>query len=398
MLTLAPRMSRAQPSAIMEIALKAKRLKAQGRDIISFSIGVPNFLPGDHVYAAARAALEHDSGQYGSNRGPDELVNAWLGSLERSGVTGYTAENVVTGVGAKHVLFNLLYALVDEGDEVLIPTPYWTSYVDMLDVLGAKNVFLPCSAEQSYKLLPEQLAAAITPKTRVLMFNNPSNPTGMVYTREEIAALAAELVKHEIWILSDDIYREMIYDGIGWHHLVTAEPKLRDRVILIDSISKTYGMPGWRVGLMAGPAQIAKACVTLNSTAITNLPEVVCAAAAAAISGPQTVTQGKCAEFAERRDQVMATFARIPGMTCPKPQGAFYAFPNISFAYGRKHNGVVLNNDVDVCAAMLEAVGVACVPGSAFGEPDGMRISYTCKAEELPDGLARIERFFNSLS
>ncbi len=397
MLTLAPRMSRAQPSAIMEIALNAKRLAAQGRDIISFSIGVPNFLPGDHVYQAARDALEHDSGQYGSNRGPDALIDAWLGSLERSGVSGYGRENVATGVGAKHVLFNVLYALIEEGDEVLIPTPYWTSYVDMLDVLGAKNVFLSCSAEQSYKLRPEQIAAAITPKTRVFMFNNPSNPTGMVYTKEEIAALAAELVKHDIWILSDDIYREMIYDGIGWQHLVQAEPKLRDRVILIDSISKTYGMPGWRVGFLAGPEIIANACVILNSTAITNLPEVVNAAAAAALSGPQDVTGGKCKEFSARRDKVLECFSRIEGMTCPRPQGAFYAFPNISFAFGRKHRGEALSDDVAVCKAMLDGVGVACVPGSAFGEPNGMRISYTCKEHELPDGLARIERFFGEL-
>ncbi|MCB1627806.1 MAG: pyridoxal phosphate-dependent aminotransferase [Xanthomonadales bacterium] len=397
MLTLAARMSRAQPSAIMEIAMKAKRLAAQGRDIISFSIGVPNFLPGPHVYEAAAAALQHDSGQYGSNRGADALLDAYLTSLERGGISGYGRNHVATGVGAKHILFNLLYAMLDEGDEVLIPTPYWTSYVDIVDILGAKKTFLPCSAEQDYKLRPEQIAAAVGPNTKALLFNNPSNPTGMVYTREEIAALAAELVKHDIYVLSDDIYNQMIYDGVGWHHLINAEPALRDRVILIDSISKTYGMPGWRVGFMAGPEHIAKACVTLNSNHITNLPEVICAGAVAALTGPQDVPQSKCVEFAGRRDQVLESFGRIEGMSCPRPQGAFYAFPDISFAYGRRYAGQVLQNDMDVCAAMLEAVGVACVPGSAFGEPKGMRISYTCKAAELPDGLARIEKFFAGL-
>ncbi|MCB1590757.1 MAG: aminotransferase class I/II-fold pyridoxal phosphate-dependent enzyme, partial [Xanthomonadales bacterium] len=180
MLTLAARMSRAQPSAIMEIAMKAKRLAAQGRDIISFSIGVPNFLPGPHVYEAAAAALQHDSGQYGSNRGADALLDAYLTSLERGGISGYGRNHVATGVGAKHILFNLLYAMLDEGDEVLIPTPYWTSYVDIVDILGAKKTFLPCSAEQDYKLRPEQIAAAVGPKTKALLFNNPSNPTGMV--------------------------------------------------------------------------------------------------------------------------------------------------------------------------------------------------------------------------
>ena len=397
MLQLAERMSRAKPSAIMVVAEKAKKLKAAGRDIISFSIGVPNFLPGEHVYAAARDALAHDSGQYGSNRGSDALLDAFLVHLKEGGFDGYERKNLATGVGAKHVLFNLMYALLNEGDEILIPVPYWTSYVDIADILGAKIVLLACPAEQNYKLTAAQLEAAITPKTKLLLFNNPSNPTGMVYSEEEVAALADVLVKHQLWILSDDIYNRMIFDGLHYAHLVKARPELRDRVILIDSISKTYGMPGWRVGLIAAPEQVALSQVTLNSNHITNLPEVVTAAATAALSGPQDVPREKNKDFSMRRDEVMAVLESIPGLRCPKPQGAFYAFPDISVAFGKHHGTALIANDVDFCNMLLDVKDVACVPGSAFGEPKAIRISYTCKPAELTDGLNRIKQFFAEL-
>jgi aspartate aminotransferase len=399
MLKLAERMARAKPSAIMVIADKAKQLKAAGRDIISFSIGVPNFLPGEHVYAAAHEALKHDSGQYGSNRGSDALLDAFLKHLHEGGFDGYQRKNLATGIGAKQVLFNLMYALMNEGDEILIPTPYWTSYVDIADILGAKVTLLPCPASQNYKLTPAQLEAAIKPTTKLLLFNNPSNPTGMVYTPDEVKALADVLVKHpSLWVLSDDIYNRMIFDGLPYAHLVKARPELRDRVVLIDSISKTYGMPGWRVGLIAGPEQVAQSQVTLNSNHITNLAEVVTAAAVAAFDGPQDIPQQKCADFAKRRDEVLAALKAIPGVNCPRPQGAFYAFPDISVAFGKKHGNNVISNDVDLCNALLESKGVACVPGSAFGEPKAIRISYTCKQTELTDGLKRLQDFFAELS
>ena len=398
MLKLAQRMSRAKPSAIMVIAEKAKKLKAAGGDIISFSIGVPNFLPGEHVYAAAHEALKHDSGQYGSNRGSDALLDAFLKHLREGGFEGYERKHLASGVGAKQVLFNLMYGLLDEGDEILIPTPYWTSYVDIAEILGAKITLLPCPPEQNYKLTPAQLEAAIKPTTKLLLFNNPSNPTGMVYTPDEIQAIADVLVAHpSLWVLSDDIYNRMIFDGLPYAHLVKARPELRDRVVIIDSISKTYGMPGWRVGLIAGPESVAQAMVTLNSNHITNLPEVVTAAAVAALDGPQDVPQAKRADFAKRRDEVMAALTAIPGVRCPRPQGAFYAFPDISVAFGKKHGARTISDDVDFCSALLEAKGVACVPGSAFGEPRAIRISYTCKPAELTDGLKRLQAFFAEL-
>ncbi|KZC42320.1 UNVERIFIED_ORG: aminotransferase, partial [Rhodanobacter sp. FW104-R5] len=277
--------------------------------------------------------------------------------------------------------------------------PYWTTYRDIADIVGAKVHVMHCGSEQNYKLTPAQLDAALARKPKVFLFNNPSNPTGMVYTAAEIAALADVLAKHpDTWVITDDIYNAMVFDGLGYHNFVHAQPALRERVIFVDSVSKTYGMPGWRVGLLAGPESVAKAVTTLNSNHITSLPEVITAAAVAALSGPQDIPRAKCAEFADRRDTVFAALSAIPGVVCPRPQGAFYAFPDISSAFGKSHGGTRITNDVEFCAALLEAKGVACVPGSAFGEPRAMRISYTCPAAQLQPGLQRIQQFFAELT
>lgn len=396
---LAQRVGRAKPSAIMVIATKAKQLKAAGRDIISLSIGVPNFLPGEHVYAAAREALNHDSGQYGSNRGADALLDAFLKHVEALGFGGYGHANLSVGIGAKQVLYTLAEAMLDEGDEIAFAAPYWTTYHDIADIVGAKANVLHCGPDQNYKLTPAQLDAALARKPKVFLFNNPSNPTGMVYAREEIAALAEVLVKYpDTWIVTDDIYNSMVFDGIGYHNFVFARPELKDRLVFVDSVSKTYGMPGWRVGFIAGPESVAKAITTLNSNHITSVPEVVTAAAVAALAGPQDIPRGKCAEFARRRDIVVDGLNAIPGVTCPRPQGAFYAFPDISVAFGKSHHGTKIANDVDFCAALLEAKGVACVPGSAFGAPRALRISYTCPFEQLQPGIERIQEFFDELA
>jgi aspartate aminotransferase len=398
MLSLAARVGRAKPSAIMVVAEKAKKLKAEGRDIISFSIGVPNFLPGPHVYDAVRDALAKDSGQYGSNRGSDALLDAFIAHMDAVGMTGYARKNCAVGIGAKGVLYNLMEVLLDEGDTIAFPTPYWTSYLDIAEIVGAKIQLLPCPPEQDYKLTPAQLDAALAKKPKVFLFNNPSNPTGMVYTKDEIAAIADVLCKHpDVWIITDDIYNRMVFDGLGYHNVVMARPELKSRVIFMDSCSKTYGMPGWRIGFVAAPEVVANAVVTLNSNHITNLPEITAAAALAALAGPQDVPKQKNAEFQERRDRVVAAMKAIPGVVCPKPQGAFYVFPDISCAFGKSHGTTKIANDVDFCNALLEAKGVACVPGVAFGEPRAMRISYTCLANQLDDGLRRVQEFFAEL-
>lgn len=400
MLQLAKRMGRAKPSAIMAVAEKAKALKAAGRDIISFSIGVPNFLPGAHVYAAASEALSKDSGQYGSNRGSDALLDAFLAHIAEIGLTGYERKHCSTGIGAKHVLYSLAEALLEEGDTIVYPSPYWTTYQDIADIVNAKAVTLPCPASQNYKLTAQQLDDALAKhQPKVFLFNNPSNPTGMVYTKEEIEALAEVLVKYpNTWVITDDIYNRMVFDGLGYHNFVHSKPELRDRVIFVDSLSKTYGMPGWRVGFMVGPESVAKALTTLNSNHITNIPEIVTAAAVAALTGPQTVPTEKNIEFQNKRDLVIAAMNAIPGVVCPKPQGAFYVFPDISCAFGKAHGVKDIHNDIDFCNVLLEAKGVACVPGSAFGEPKALRISYTCPTAQLEPGLKRIQEFFAELT
>ena len=396
---LAARVGRAKPSAIMVIAEKAKRMKAEGKDIISFSIGVPGFLPGEHVYQAVRDALPHDSGSYGSNRGSDDLLDAFLAHLNALGLHGYTRRQCAVAIGAKHMLYNLMEAMLDEGDEIAFATPYWTSYLDIAEILGARVRLLPCPPEQDYKILPAQLDAALAAKPRVFLFNNPNNPTGMVYTGDEIAALAEVIARHpDTWIITDDIYNTMVFDDLGYHNFVQALPELRDRVVFVDSLSKTYGMPGWRVGMMAGPEVVANAVVTLNSNHITNIPEMVTAAAVAALSGPQDIPQAKCREFQAKRNMVCDALAAIPGVVCPRPQGAFYVFPDISCAFSKNHNGRVIANDMDFCAVLLETKGVACVPGSAFGEPRAMRISYTVGPEALDEGMKRIQAFFSELA
>jgi len=396
---LATRTGRAKPSAIMVIADKAKQLKAEGKDVVNFSIGVPNFLPGDHVYQAVRDWTAHDSGAYGSNRGAPALLDAIVAHYKQSGLDGYTRNNITVGIGAKQVLYNLCEALLDEGDEIVFAAPYWTSYVDIAEILDAKMTILACPPEQHYKLTPAQLDKALASNPKVFLFNNPSNPTGMVYTRDEIAALAGVLVKHpDTWIITDDIYNRLVFDGIGYHNFVQFKSELRERTFIMDSLSKTYGMPGWRVGFVAGPEAGVKALVTLNSNHITCLPEIVNEAAIAALTGPQDVPNAKREDFSQRRDDVVNALLKIPGVKCPRPQGAFYAFPDISVAFGKSHNGKRIENDVDLCKALLEDKFVATVPGSAFGEPRSLRISYTCAPEQLQKGLARIQSFFAELS
>ncbi|MGN6190949.1 MAG: pyridoxal phosphate-dependent aminotransferase [Rhodanobacteraceae bacterium] len=396
---LATRTGRAKPSAIMVIAEKAKQLKAEGKDVVNFSIGVPNFLPGDHVYQAVRDWTSRDSGAYGSNRGAPALLDAIVSHFKQSGLDGYTRNQVTVGIGAKQVLYNLCEALLDEGDEIVFPSPYWTSYVDIAEILGAKITILECPPEQNYKLTPAQLDKALASRPKVFLFNNPSNPTGMVYSRDEVAALAEVLVKHpDTWIITDDIYNRLVFDGIGYHNFVQFKPELRERTFIMDSLSKTYGMPGWRVGFVAGPEAGIKGLVTLNSNHITCLPEITEVAAITALTGPQAIPSAKRDEFSKRRDEVVNALLAIPGVKCPRPQGAFYAFPDISVAFGKSHNGRPIGNDVDFCKALLEDKFVATVPGSAFGEPRSLRISYTCAPEQLQKGLARIQSFFTELS
>jgi aspartate aminotransferase len=391
----AKRMGTVNPSVIVQIATKARELKAAGHDIISFSIGVPNFLPAKHIYDAAHEAIDNDAGNYLPCRGTDELVNAFVERLKKDGFD-YKPSEICASLGAKNSLFNLAFCMLDEGDEVILPTPFWSSYEDMMDMTGAKMVNIRCGSDQDYKMTPEQLEAAITPKTKMLIFNNPSNPTGMVYTKEEIKALGDILEKHDIWIVSDDIYDKMIFDGMQFAHLLHTNPALKPRTVIVQSISKTYGMPGWRVGMTASTEEIAQKLITMNANTTMSVPGVAMAAAAAAFSGDHDFVYKERDKFQVKRDIVMEALDSIEGVVCPFPRGAFYAFPDVSAYFGKSYKGETITDDVKLAEMLLEHALVALVPGGAFGEPNAIRISYACPDDELKEGMERLKTFFSA--
>ena len=391
---LASRMGKVKGSAIDAVAQKVRELKEQGKEIINFSIGVPNFLPPGRVYKAAHEDIDHDQGTYLPGRGTRELVQAFRLRMKEDGFD-YAEEEIVSGLGGKHVLFNAMLAILNKGDEVLIPTPYWTTYPDQIKLIGGKPVFLASSASQNYKITPKQLSDSISSKTRVLLFNNPSNPTGMVYSEKEVRALGDVLVDHDLWIVSDDIYYRILFDGKIFHHLLKTNPVLRKRIIVVHSISKSYGMPGWRVGMAAGPESVIKAIVNLNTTSCTHISSVAMAAAAEAFSGSQKFVDEQCQNFEQKRDKVMESMQRIEGIDCPCPGGGFYVFPDVSKVFGRTYKDQTIKNGSHLAQLLLEDKKVALVPGEAFGDPHGIRISYALPDEMLERGLASLEEFFS---
>jgi aspartate aminotransferase len=399
---LAERMSVVKPSAIIKVAGQARDLKAAGQDVVSLSIGVPGFTPPPHVYAAARAAVDSDSGDYLPGRGSPALVKAFVDSLARRGFT-YSDGEVCAQVGGKGALFNLLLALVNPGDDVVIPAPYWASYPEMVKIVGGNPVTPLAGPDQNYKLTPEQLAASLTPRTKAVLFNNPSNPTGMLYSPAEVAALGRVLAtRPDVWIISDDIYDQLVFDradapGGRAAQLLDAHPELRSRLLIVQSISKTYGMPGWRVGLVAGPKSVIDALLTLTSQSFTNLPAVAMAAAAAALSGPQDFLEPQRARLLKQRDLTLPALAEM-GFACPVPEGAFYVFPHVNSVFGKTSaGGKLIADDVAFCEALLAEALVAVVPGGAFGDSAAIRISYAGKEAELVEGLRRMGEWVRGL-
>ncbi len=401
-LEFAQRMKAVQPSAIIKVAGKARDLKAAGKDVVSLSIGVPGFLPPAHVYAAAHAAVDADSGDYLPGRGSNELVKAFCAMLARRGFD-YAETEVCAQVGGKGALFNLLLALVEAGDEVVIPAPYWASYPEMVKIVGGTPVCPQGTAEQNYKITPAQLEAALTVQTKVVMFNNPSNPTGMLYNAAEVEALAAVLAKHpDVWVFSDDIYDRLVFndaDAPGGFaaQLLDFQPGLKSRMAIVQSVSKTYGMPGWRVGMVAAPKALIDALLTLTSQSFTNLPAVTMAAAVAAMQGEQGFLDDQKVRLLKQRDLTLAALAAM-ALPCPTPEGAFYAFPQIGHLFGKSTPaGKVVKDDVAFCELLLEEALVAVVPGGAFGDGGAIRISYAGKESALAEGLRRMAEWVAGL-
>lgn len=384
---LAARIGKVTPSLTLAIDEKAKAMKAEGIDICSFSAGEPDFDTPAHIKAAAKQALDAGKTKYGPAAGEMKLREAIARKLQTENGLDYKAENIIVTNGGKHSLYNLMMVLLEPGDEVIIPAPYWLSYPEMVTLAGGVSVIVPTDATSNYKITPEQLRAACTPKTRLFVINSPSNPTGMVYTPEELKALAEVVVEKDILVVSDEIYEKIIYDGAQQVSIGSLGAEIFARTIVSNGFAKAYSMTGWRVGYLAGPKEIIKATITLQSHSTSNVCTFAQYGALAALESSQDCVEEMRQAFAERRKVVLEWLNRIPGLTCPIPEGAFYVFPNISKT-GMK--------SLQFCDALLEK-GVAAVPGIAFGSDDCIRLSYATDMATIEKGMARLEAFVKSL-
>ncbi|MFZ1864355.1 MAG: pyridoxal phosphate-dependent aminotransferase [Polyangiales bacterium] len=388
---VARRLSAVKPSATVAVAQRARELKQQGIDVLSFSVGEPDFNTPKHICEAAKQAIDRGASKYTAVRGVPELLNAICeASAKRRTGVHYEPSQVVVSVGAKHTLFNLALALYDEGDDILIPAPYWVSYPEQVRVVGANPVIVETSEEDGFRMTPESLRAAITPKTKALILCSPSNPTGAAYTGDQLAALGEVAAEHDFWIIVDEIYGQLVYGGFDQKSIAEVAPELRDRIIIVDGVSKTFAMTGWRIGWMLGPAYVAAACDKIQGQATTNPAAVAQYAAIAALQGPWEPMEEMRRAFEARRDLIVAGLNDIEGITCRLPEGAFYAFANVQGLVGKQGGGKKLENDLDVAGYLLEEARCAVVPGTAFGAPGFVRISYATGNDTIREGLKRI--------
>jgi aspartate aminotransferase len=388
---LATRLSAIKPSATIAISDRAAALKAQGIDVISFGLGEPDFPTPAFVRDAAKKALDDGATRYTRVRGIPQLREAIReDSLARRGAA-HDLEEIVVSSGAKQSLFDLALALLEPGDEVIIPAPYWVSYPEQVLLFGAVPRAVETREEDGFRLTPEALEAAIGPRTKALILCTPSNPTGAAYDAESLAALARVLRRHSIWIIVDEIYGQIVYDGFVQRSLLSVAPDLRDRLVIVDGASKTYAMTGWRIGWILAPRAVADACEMLQSQATSNPATVAQYAAIAALRGPREDLTAMVAEFAARRALMVEGLRAIDGIECRMPEGAFYAFPSVRGLFGRRTPaGDVLQGDMDVTRYLLDEARCAVVPGSAFGAPGYVRLSYATSQALIRSGLERI--------
>ena len=396
---IADSLNRIQPSATIAVATKARELKAQGRDIISLSAGEPDFDTPQNIKDAAVKALNAGKTKYTDVDGIPELKAAIVAKFKRENGLVYKPSQISVGTGGKQVLYNALLATINPGDEVILPAPCWVSYADIVILGGGKPVFVETTAEQGYKLQAKDLEAAITPKTKWMLFNAPSNPTGAAYSEAEVKALTDVLMKHKhVWLLTDDIYEHLIYDGLKFHTPVAVEPGLYDRTLTMNGLSKAYCMTGWRLGYAAGPEVLIKAMCKLQSQSTSNPCSITQWAAVEALNGPQDFIAKNNAEFVKRRDLVVSMLNQAKGLACPKPQGAFYVYPSCAATIGKTTaKGVTIKNDEDFVTALLDEEGVACVHGAAFAGSPAFRISYATSTQALEEACKRIQRFCGNL-
>jgi aspartate aminotransferase len=396
---LAESLNRIQPSPTIAVTTKARELKAAGRDVIGLGAGEPDFDTPDNIKEAAIAAIRRGETKYTAVEGIPELRDAIAKKFKRENNLDYKPAQTFVAPGGKSVIYNCLLATLNPGDEVIVPAPYWVSYPDIALLGGARPVIVECSLEQGFRLTPEALEKAITPKTKWLIFNQPSNPTGVCYTPEQLKALTDVLMRHpQVWVLTDDMYEHLVYGGFKFRTVAEIEPGLYERTLTMNGVSKAYAMTGWRIGYCAGPEELIKAMAKLQSQSATNASSISQWASVEALNGPQDFIPGFQKLFEERRDLVVSMLNQASGIECPKPEGAFYVYPSIRKLIGRKtEKGKVIATDGDFAAELLEAEGVAVVHGAAFGLSPFFRISYATSNKALEEACKRIQRFTASL-
>lgn len=396
-MVLAARTSQIQPSATLEIDAKAKALKAQGKDIVGFGAGEPDFDTPDNIKEAAYKAIKEGKTKYTPVGGTDELKEAIIEKFKNDHGVSYQKPQIVVSCGAKHTLYNIACALFQEGDEVIIPSPYWVSYPDQVRLMGATPVFADTS-KNGFRVNAEAVKPCITKRTKAIIVNSPCNPTGAVSTRADLESLAKLAVDKNIFIISDEIYEKIIYDDAEHFCLASFGEDIKKLSIIVNGVSKTYAMTGWRIGYAACPTEIASAMNKIQSQSTSNPTSIAQIAAEEALRGPQHSVKMMVEQFGLRRAYIYKKLNSIPGVKCPNPMGAFYAFPDVSGLYGKKYEGKEIKNSLDLTAYFLEKALVAVVPGGPFGEDKCLRLSYATSMETIIQGLNRIEAAVAKLS
>ena len=396
---LSAALDRIQPSATLAMTQRVAELKRQGVDVIGLSAGEPDFDTPDFVKEAAIEAIRAGQTKYTNVDGTPELKAAIQGKFKRENGLDYAANEIIVGVGGKHVLFNAIVATCEAGDEVVIPTPYWVSYPDMVAFAGATPVFVPASADQNYKITPAQLDAAITPRTRWVILNSPSNPSGAAYSADELKALGEVIRRHtHVMLLTDDMYEHIFYADFPFTTMAQLCPDLKDRILTENGCSKAYAMTGWRIGYAGGPAWLIKAMAKLQSQSTSNPCSIAQAAAVAALNGPQDFLAERQEAFRKRRDMVVAMLNEAPGLSCPTPEGAFYVYPDARGCIGKTTpDGKRIETDDDLIGYFLDSARVAAVSGTAFGLAPAFRISYATSESVLKDACTRIQEACKAL-
>ena len=394
---LADRVKEISASPTMMVAAEAKKLKSEGVDVIDLSVGEPDFHTPKNIKDAGISAIEENRTRYTLNQGTNELRTAISAKLKRDNLLDYNLNEIIVSSGAKQSVYNSIFATVNPGDEVIIPAPYWVSYPAMVSLAGGKNVIIDTDESNGFKVKPNQLLAAITPKTKMLILCNPSNPTGSVYTKVELQALAEIVLKHNFYVLADEIYEKLIYDDFKFTSMASIDPEMKKKTILVNGVSKAYAMTGWRIGYTAAAENIVSAINKIQSHTTSHASSISQYAAIEAVAGPQNIISERLEEFKKRRNYFYHELTSIKGITCYKPEGAFYLFPNISAFLHTKSKVLKVENSYDFAMHLLYDAHIAVVPGSAFGKEGYLRMSYATSMDYLHEAIIRLKRVLNKI-